>query len=476
VYENLALYIDGAFVEAQGRKTEPVVNPATGETLAHLPHATREDLDGALAAAQRAFEQWKKTSPLERSAILRKVGQLARERAESIGRNITLDQGKPLAEAVGEVMVCAEHAEWHAEECRRIYGRVIPPRRADVRQFVLREPVGVCAAFTPWNFPFNQAIRKMVAALGAGCTLVLKGPETAPSAVLALARLFHDAGLPAGCLNLVWGVPSEISEYLIKSPIVRKVSFTGSIPVGKQLAALAGAHMKRGTWELGGHSPAIVFDDADVDQAATMLAKLKTRNAGQVCVSPSRFFVQRGIYDRFAAKFIETIGSTKLGSGLEKTTQMGPLAHARRVQAMEAFMQDVHAHGGEVVLGGARLEDSAGFFFPPTVVTGLPDHAKLMTEEPFGPIAPLIPFTEPADAIRRANSLPYGLSSYVFTESLKTAHYAATSIESGMVNINHFGSALAETPFGGVKESGIGSEGGTETFDGYLVTKFVTQV
>jgi succinate-semialdehyde dehydrogenase/glutarate-semialdehyde dehydrogenase len=476
VYEKLALYIDGAFVEADGRKTEPVVNPATGETLAHLPHASREDLDRALQAAQKAFEKWKKTSPLERSAILRKVGQLARERAEAIGRNITLDQGKPLAEAVGEVMVCAEHAEWHAEECRRIYGRVIPPRRADVRQFVLREPVGVCAAFTPWNFPFNQAIRKMVASLGAGCTLVLKGPETAPSAVVALARLFHDAGLPPGCLNLVWGVPSEISEYLIKSPIVRKVSFTGSIPVGKQLAALAGAHMKRGTWELGGHSPAIVFDDADVDQAATMLAKLKTRNAGQVCVSPSRFFVQRGIYDRFAAKFIETIGSTKLGSGLEKSTQMGPLAHARRLQAMEAFMADVHAHGGEVVLGGSRLKDSAGFFFPPTVVTGLPDHAKLMTEEPFGPIAPLVPFTEPEDAIRRANSLPYGLSSYVFTESLKTAHYAASAIESGMVNINHFGSALAETPFGGVKESGIGSEGGTETFDGYLVTKFVTQV
>ena len=475
MYEKLALYIDGTFIE-EGRKTEPVVNPATGEVLAQLPHATREDLDRALQAAQSAFEKWKKTSPLERSAILRKVGQLARERAESIGRNITLDQGKPLAEAVGEVMVCAEHAEWHAEECRRIYGRVIPPRRSDVRQFVLREPVGVCAAFTPWNFPFNQAIRKMVAALGAGCTLVLKGPETAPSAVVALARLFHDAGLPAGCLNLVWGVPSEISEYLIKSPIVRKVSFTGSIPVGKQLAALTGAHMKRGTWELGGHSPAIVFDDADVDQAATMLAKLKTRNAGQVCVSPSRFFVQRGIYDRFAAKFVETIGSTKLGSGLEKSTQMGPLAHARRIQAMEAFMEDVHAHGGEVVLGGSRLKDSAGFFFPPTVVTGLPDHAKLMTEEPFGPIAPLIPFTEPEDAIRRANSLPFGLSSYVFTESLKTATYAANAIESGMVNINHFGSALAETPFGGVKESGIGSEGGTETFDGYLVTKFVTQV
>jgi succinate-semialdehyde dehydrogenase/glutarate-semialdehyde dehydrogenase len=472
-YEKLVLYIDGKFVEAEGRKAEPVLNPATGEILAHLPHATREDLDRALAAAQRAFTTWSKTSPLERSAVLRKVAELARARADVIGRNITLDQGKPLAESVGEVTVCAEHAEWHAEECRRIYGRVIPPRRPDVRQMVLREPVGVCAAFTPWNFPFNQAIRKMVAALGSGCTLVLKGPETAPSAVVALARLFHDAGLPAGCLNIVWGVPNEISTYLIKSPIVRKVSFTGSIPVGKQLAALAGAHMKRGTWELGGHSPVLVFDDANVEQAATTLARLKTRNAGQVCVSPSRFYVQSRIYDRFAARFIETIKSINVGNGLDKSTQMGPLAHARRVDVMQAFVEDARSHGGDIVFGGERLK-SPGYFFSPTVITGLPDNARLMTEEPFGPIAPLAPFTDPEDAVRRANSLPYGLSSYVFTESLKTATYAANALEAGMVNINHFGSALSETPFGGVKESGIGSEGGAETFDGYLVTKFVT--
>ncbi|MGZ5257064.1 MAG: aldehyde dehydrogenase family protein, partial [Burkholderiales bacterium] len=325
MYEKLVLYIDGNFIETEGRKTEPVFNPASGEIIGQLPHATREDLDRALSAAQRAFETWKKTSPLERSAILRRVAELARERADAIGRNITLDQGKPLAESIGEVNVCAEHAEWHAEECRRIYGRVIAPRRPDVRQFVLREPVGVCAAFTPWNFPFNQAIRKMVAALGSGCTLILKGPESAPSAVVALARLFHDAGLPAGCLNIVWGVPHEISEYLIKSPIVRKVSFTGSIAVGKQLASLAGAHMKRGTWELGGHSPVLVFDDANVDQAATMLAKLKIRNAGQVCVSPSRFYVQSKIYDRFAERFTKTISSISVGNGLEKATQMGPL-------------------------------------------------------------------------------------------------------------------------------------------------------
>ena len=267
MYEQLALYIDGEFVAGEGRRTQDVINPATLEVLGQLPHATEADLDRALAAAQRAFESWKKSSPMDRSAILRKVATLSRERANEIGRNMTLDQGKPLAEAVGEVTSCAEHADWHAEECRRIYGRVVPPRNPDVRQIVVREPIGVCAAFTPWNFPYNQAIRKIAAAIGAGCTVVLKGPEDSPSAVMAIARMFHDAGLPKGCLNIVWGEPAKISDYLIRSPIVRKVSFTGSVPVGKQLAALAGAHMKRVTMELGGHAPVIVAEDADVELA-----------------------------------------------------------------------------------------------------------------------------------------------------------------------------------------------------------------
>lgn len=473
IYETLALYIEGEFVESDGRRTEEVRNPATGEVLAHLPHASRADLDRALSAAERAFVSWSKSSPLDRSRILRKVAELARERASEIGRNITRDQGKPLSEAIAEVLSGAEHAEWHAEECRRIYGRVIPPRQPNVRQIVVREPVGVCAAFTPWNFPFNQALRKMVAALGSGCTLILKGPEDSPSAVVALARLFHDAGLPPGCLNIVWGVPSEISDYLIRSPIVRKVSFTGSVGVGKQLASLAGAHMKRGTWELGGHSPVLVFDDADVDTAATMLARFKVRNAGQVCVSPSRFFVQSKVYDRFAARFTETLASIKVGNGLDSGVEMGPLAHARRVVEMEAFVDDALARGGKIATGGARLGHT-GHFFAPTVVTDLPADARLLTNEPFGPIAPLLRFSDPQEAIARANALPFGLSSYVFTESLKTATYVSGALEAGMVNINHFGSALAETPFGGVKDSGVGSEGGTESFDGYLAIKYIT--
>ncbi|AOB33220.1 aldehyde dehydrogenase [Bordetella sp. H567] len=475
MYEQLALYIDGEFLSGDGRQSQDVTNPATLEVLGKLPHANEADLDRALQSAQRAFESWRRTSPMERSRILRKVAELSRERAQEIGRNMTMDQGKPLAEAVLEVTSCSEHCEWHAEECRRIYGRVIPPRNPDVRQFVVREPIGVCAAFTPWNFPYNQAIRKVAAALGAGCTIILKGPEDSPSAVMAIARMFHDAGLPPGCLNIVWGEPAKISEYLIRSPIVRKISFTGSVPVGKHLAALAGAHMKRSTMELGGHSPVLVFDDADIDRAAEMLARFKIRNAGQVCVSPTRFYVQKGAYDKFLSRFTDVLKNIKVGNGLEAGTEMGPLAHERRVPTMTRFVEDAVEKGAKVVLGGAPIE-RAGHFFAPTVITDLPEDAMLMTEEPFGPLAPVVPFTDTDEVIKRANSLPFGLSSYVFTNSLKTATKVSNALEAGMVNINHFGSALAETPFGGVKDSGIGSEGGTETFDGYLVTKFITHI
>lgn len=473
-YPSLSLYINGQFLSGDGRKAQDVLNPSTHEVIGSLPHASKADLDLALASASKAFESWRRTSPLDRSNLLRKVAELTRARAEDIARNITLDQGKPLAEAIGEVRSCAEHAEWHAEEARRIYGRVIPSRHPDVRQFVVKEPVGVCAAFTPWNFPFNQAIRKIVAALGAGCTLILKGPEDSPSAVVALAQLFHDAGVPPGVLNIVWGVPSEVSTYLIESPIVRKISFTGSVAVGKHLSSLAGLHMKRVTMELGGHSPVLVFDDADIEPAAEMLARTKLRNAGQVCVSPTRFFVQEKAYDRFLAKFVDVIKSVKVGDGLADGTQMGPLAHDRRVTAMQSFVDDAHQRGGKVLTGGERI-GSVGSFYAPTVVTDLQDDSMLMTEEPFGPIAPVVRFTDVEEGLRRANSLPFGLASFAFTNSLKTAKRVAAGLEAGMVNINHFGMALSETPFGGIKDSGIGSEGGLETFDGYLTTKFVTE-
>jgi succinate-semialdehyde dehydrogenase/glutarate-semialdehyde dehydrogenase len=474
MYEDLSLYINGQFLKGGGRREQDVINPATDEVVGKLPYASKEDLDLALASAQKAFRSWRRSSAVERSRILRKVGELARARADEIGRNITLDMGKPLAEAVAEVTVCSEHAEWAAEECRRIYGRVVPPRVEGVRQFVLKEPIGVCAAFSPWNFPFNQAIRKMVSALGSGCTIIIKGPEDAPSAVVALARLFHDAGLPPGCLNVVWGVPSEVSTYLINSPIVRKISFTGSVPVGKQLAAMAGGLMKPCTMELGGHSPVIVCDDADVDTAADIMASSKFRNAGQVCVSPTRFYVQEKAYDRFVARFLDKVSKLKVGPGLEAETKMGPLAHRRRMPSMAGFVEDAGARGAKILAGGHRMGEK-GNFFEPTVVADAPDDSKLMTQEPFGPIMGLKRFKTLDEAIERANSLPYGLAAYAFTTSTRNATQIGDGLESGMVTINHLGFALPEVPFGGVKDSGYGSEGGAETFDGYLVTKFVTQ-
>jgi succinate-semialdehyde dehydrogenase/glutarate-semialdehyde dehydrogenase len=474
-YPQLSLYIDGEFIHGGGRREQDVLNPATGQAIGKLPHATREDLDRALAAAARSFATWKKSSPMERSKVLRKVAELARERAQDIGRGITMDQGKPLAESVGEVVACSEHAEWHAEECRRIYGRVIPARNDSVRQMVLREPVGVVAAFSPWNFPFNQAIRKIAAAVGAGCTIVLKGPEDAPSGVVALARLFHDAGLPAGVLNIVWGVPSEVSDHLIDSPVVRKITFTGSVPVGKMLAAKAAALMKRSTMELGGHAPVIICDDADIDAAIKMLVPYKFRNAGQVCVSPTRFFVQEGVYERFVADFVGRTQGLKVGDGLLPDTKMGPLAQQRRVGAVAGFIDDARERGATVLTGGAPIP-GAGNFFSPTLIADLPEDSRLMNEEPFGPVAGILRFKTIDEVLARANRLPFGLAAYAFTGSNRNAHALSTGLEAGMVTINHLGLALAETPFGGIKDSGIGSEGGTETFDGYLNTKFVTQM
>lgn len=474
-YPALSLYIDGRFLPGEGRREQAVLNPATGQPIGQLPQATAADLDDALAAAQRAFTAWRQVPALQRSQLLRQVAGLIRERAPDIGRHLTMEQGKPLAEAIAEVTSCAEHAEWHAEECRRLYGRVIPPRDPRVQQTVLREPVGVCVAFSPWNFPFSQAFRKVVAAIGAGCTLILKGSSDTPASALAIARLFHDAGLPAGVLNVVSGDSGMISAHLIRSPVVRKISFTGSTPVGKQLAALAGETMKRCTMELGGHAPVIVCDDADLDHAADVLAAFKFRNAGQVCICPTRFYVQQTAYERFVDRFVARVQALTVGDGLAEGTRMGPLAQSRRVVAMEGFVDDARARGGQVLTGGQRLPGE-GNFFAPTVLTDLPDDARFMTEEPFGPIAGIVRFQTIDEVLQRANSLPFGLASYAFTRSTKNAHQLSRGLEAGMVSINHIGLALAETPFGGIKESGFGSEGGSETFDGYLSTKFVSQL
>lgn len=473
-YAPLYLYLDGEFVGIGHRRTRPVFSPATGAQIAEVPVADADDLARALDAAQRAFRSWRDTSPLARSDCLRRAAALIRERAAEIARQITIDQGKPLHEAIGEVTGSAEYLEWHAEEGRRIYGRIVPARSPEVQQTVWREPIGVCASFSPWNFPFNQALRKIAAALGAGCTLVLKGSEEAPSALVALARIFHDAGLPAGCLNIVWGDSREISQRLIESPVVRKVSFTGSVPVGKQIAALAATQMKRASMELGGHAPVIVCGDADIERAASMLAAYKFRNAGQVCISPTRFLVERFAYAEFVERYLNEVARIRVGDGLDPATTMGPLVNARRFNEIERFVDDARARGAEIAIGGKRIGET-GHFFEPTVVLGPASDSLLMNEEPFGPIAGIVPFDELDEAIAEANRLPFGLASYAFTRSARHAHRLSRGIEAGMVNINHFGMGPAEIPFGGIKDSGSGSEGGTETFDGYLVTKFVTQ-
>ncbi|MGE8064058.1 NAD-dependent succinate-semialdehyde dehydrogenase [Pseudomonas sp. NPDC089569] len=471
-YTSLALFIDGQWLSEQ-RKTESVVDPAFGTELGQLPHATDQDLENALSSAERAFKHWRNSSPILRSEILRRFATLIREQAPRIALDLSRDQGKPLAEAFGEVRFAAEHAEWHAEECRRLYGRIIPARDIRVRQSVMLEPVGVCAAFTPWNFPFSQALRKVCAALGAGCTIILKGPEDTPSAVMAIGRLLQEAGLPDGCLNLVWGNPAYISKTLISDPRVSKVSFTGSVPVGKQIAALAGSHMKRCTMELGGHAPVLVFADADIEAAADALAANKLRNAGQVCVSPSRFYVERAAQERFLERFVAKVAQARVGHGLQENVDMGPLCHARRVQAMEALVADARSLGAQIACGGERIGD-AGNFFAPTVIHDAPQQIRLLHEEPFGPLAVVVPFDDFSQAIEMANALPYGLASYVFTASSARAQHASQALAAGMVSINHFGLALPETPFGGIKDSGYGSEGGSETFAGYLNTKFVT--
>ncbi|HBK09435.1 MAG TPA: NAD-dependent succinate-semialdehyde dehydrogenase [Acetobacteraceae bacterium] len=474
MYSDVSLFIDGSWGPAAGGRTIDVVNPATGDKIGTVPHAALSDLDRALEAADKGFKVWRKISAYDRSKVMRKAADILRERADNIARLLTMEQGKPFAEAKGEVLAGADVIDWFAEEARRAYGRVIPARAEGVYQLVIKEPVGPVAAFTPWNFPINQVVRKLSAALAAGCSIIVKAPEETPASPAELIRAFADAGVPAGTINLVYGIPSEISEYLIPHPVIRKMSFTGSTVVGKQLAALAGAHMKRVTMELGGHAPAIVFDDADVDLASRMLAGAKYRNAGQVCVSPTRMLVQEKVYEQFVEGFVAYTKKLKVGDGLESGTTMGPLANPRRITAMETFIGDAQQKGATVRTGGNRIGNK-GNFFEPTVLTDIPMEARVLHEEPFGPLALISPFRSLDDVVTEANRLPFGLASYAFTRSAKTANAIASSVEAGMMTINHMGLALPEVPFGGIKDSGYGSEGGSEAIEAYLNTKFVTQ-
>ena len=472
-YIDTQLFIDGKWGQPAEGRTLPVMNPATGKEIGRVAHASRPDLDRALEAAKKGFEVWRDMVPAERSKIMRKAAALVRERVGDIAPLLTQEQGKPLAEAKGETLAACDIIDWFAEEGFRVYGRMVPSRvNVSIRQMVIKDPVGPVAAFTPWNFPINQIVRKIGAGLAAGCSMLVKAPEETPAAPAALIKAFADAGIPAGVLQLVYGSPAEISSYLIPHPVIRKVTFTGSIPVGKQLAALAGQHMKRVTMELGGHAPVIVCEDADIALAVKAAAAAKFRNAGQVCISPTRFLVHKSVANDFAQALTAHAKGLKVGDGLAEGTQMGPLANPRRIDAMTAFTEDAVKKGAKLLTGGQRI-GKAGNFWEPTILADVPKDAKIFNDEPFGPVAAIRSFDTLEEAIVEANRLPYGLAGYAFTKSLKNSDLLARRLEVGMLWMNMPALPSAEVPFGGVKDSGYGSEGGPEALEAYLNSRAV---
>ncbi len=473
-YPDLNLLIGGEWIPGDHRHREPVINPATGEAIGELPHASTADLDCALEAAERSFPIWRNMSPRDRGKILKGAAELLRTRIEHIARLATMEEGKTLEETRLEVARSAEIFEWYAEEGRRTYGRVLPQRTPGVRLTVLKEPVGPVAAFAPWNFPVGNPARKAGAALGAGCPCIMKPAEETPASALEVARALTDAGLPRGVLSVVFGVPSEVSTHLLASPIIRAISFTGSIRVGKQLMKLAAEGMKRTTMELGGHAPVLVFDDVDVDHVLDLSVASKYRNAGQVCVSPTRFYVHETIFKKFVEGFTARARALPVGDGLIESNKMGPLAHAARLTAMDELLADARKSGAKFHVGGTRI-GGRGYFWEPTVLSDVPDHARIMNEEPFGPIAIINSFSDFDSVIRQANRLPYGLAAYAFARSSRIVNLLGEQLEAGMIGINSYAISVPESPFGGVKESGHGSEEGIEGLDACLVTKFVSE-
>jgi len=474
-YETLEMLIDGQWVQGSGGRIQAVVNPATEEAFAQVPLAEAADLDRAIEASTRAFKTWGKTTPFERQAIMEKAARLLEERKDAIAETLTRENGKPLAEAKAEIDVTIGFTRWFGEEAKRSYGRLIPARSPGARQMAVKEPVGPASAFVAWNFPGSNVIKKLSAAMAAGCTLIMKPAEETPGTAVALARAYHDAGLPAGVLNIVFGVPSDVSEHVLASPHIKKMSFTGSVPVGKHLARLAADNLIRTTMELGGHAPVVVFDDADIENALNSMHAFKFRNAGQVCISPTRFYVQQDVYNRFVEGFTERVNAMQVGNGLDANTNMGPLIAQRRLEVMEEFVADAKDHGATVATGGERIGNQ-GYFYAPTVLKDVPDDAKIMNDEPFGPLAPMTPFKSFDEVVERANSLPFGLASYAFTSDGNKASKLGAMLEAGMVGINHSAIAAPETPFGGVNDSGYGHEGGIEGIEAFQRTRFITEM
>ena len=475
VYPKLQLFIAGEWIDKGHRNSSPVLNPATEEVLGELPHASTEDLDRALAAADKGFRVWKAFLPEERSAILRKAADIMRSRTDEIATVASLESGKPFMQCKIELGMSVDLFDWYAEEGRRAYGRVLAQRQAGTRMYVVKEPVGPVAAFAPWNFPMGNPARKLGASLGAGCSCILKPAEETPGAALLMARALQEAGVPDGVFSIVFGVPAEVSSYLLASKIIRKMSFTGSVAVGKQLMKLAADNMIRTTMELGGHAPVLVFEDVDLEHVLDMAVAAKYRNGGQVCVSPTRFYVHQSRYADFVRGFTERVNKMKVGNPLDSATNMGPMIHARRKEAISELINDAVSKGATLNTGGEALP-GPGYFYKPTVLSDLPDDARIMSEEPFGPVAVINPFSGFDEVIAKANQLPFGLAAYAFTESAKRVKLLGEQIEAGMVGINSFAISVPESPFGGVKESGHGSEEGIEGLEACLVTKFISEV
>lgn len=462
------LLIGGEWRNGRHDQSLAVRNPASGELLGELTLASAEDLQLALHTTRKAFDHWRQVPAHERCARLERGVARLREQTERIATLLTLEQGKTLAEARAECAMAADLIKWYAEEARRIYGRVIPARLPHSRMDVLKFPVGPVAAFSPWNFPLVLSARKIGGALAAGCSIIVKAAEETPASVAAMVDCLNQE-LPAGVLQLVYGVPSEVSQTLIASPVVRKVTFTGSVPVGRHLAEMAARHLKRITLELGGHAPVIVCGDADVQRTVHLMVQHKFRNAGQACLAPTRFLVERRIYADFVDAFGAASQALRVGAGLAQDTQMGPVANARRQAAVRDLIERSVAAGARRLAGEAP---EAGSFVAPTLLADVPEDAPVLTEEPFGPVACAMPFDSLDEAIARANANPYGLAGYLFTDSARAILSVSEKLEVGSLAINGMGVSVPEAPFGGVKDSGYGSESGIEGMEAFLDTKF----
>ena len=472
MYSNMGNFINGSWSN-NSKETIDVINPFNEEVLGQIPVSTEKDLDAALEAASKSMQSWKETSPWDRSKIIKQIANLIRERADEIAKTMTLETGKPLVEAKGETMASADQFEWYSEETKRIYGQIIQPRTQDVRLQVRYEPVGVVAAFSAWNFPILLPARKVAASIAAGCSIILKPASETPGTCMHMIQACKDAGVPNGVVNFVTGKSSFISKYLIASPIIKKVSLTGSVEVGKEILKLAADGIKKVSMELGGHAPVLVLNDADVSTAAITSSNTKFRNAGQVCISPTRFIVQDKIYDQYCDEFVKNTKKLKLGNGLEEGINIGPMANLRGLEHVDQLVQDATTKGANLLMGGKRSKDfNKGYFYEPTVMNDVPDNADIMQVEPFGPVAPIVKFHDLEEGFAKANNTNFGLAGYVFTTSLKNAHLASEKLEVGMVGVNDMLLASAEIPFGGIKESGFGREGGSLGILDYLVPKY----